>query len=84
MARAPDMESMAQSTMSAPACAHASCVATPVPAVSCVCTCSTCMRSAPCNCLRTSIRNRHLRCKKQPCKEEGVKKQVSQTVQLLA
>ena len=38
---APDMESMAQSTMSAPAAAQASCVATPVPAVSCVCTCST-------------------------------------------
>ena len=35
---APDMESMAQSTMSAPALAQASCVATPVPAVSWVCT----------------------------------------------
>lgn len=35
------MESMAQSMMSAPALAHASCVATPVPAVSWVCTCST-------------------------------------------
>ena len=31
---APDMESMAQSIMSAPAAAAASCVATPVPAVS--------------------------------------------------
>ncbi len=34
------MASMQQSTMSAPAAAQASCVATPVPAVSCVCTCS--------------------------------------------
>lgn len=36
---APDMLSMQQSMMSAPAWAQASWVATPVPAVSCVCTC---------------------------------------------
>ena len=35
----PDIESVAQSTISAPASAHASIEATPAPAVSCVCTC---------------------------------------------